>query len=592
MVRFPGRFRGWGECGGRGAARAAGMALVLVLAATVMAAAADPAPLTTADPAIDLGDLKLLVDPLTRAEVEVEARGWFGLVRAKVAEVSEAELAVRRKNREIKALGKVKAAAEKVAATSSQIESEAEGSDAEKARRLAEAEAALARSVAASRNGQPEPASAAAPAATSGAAPAAKAEARPGQPKPDEAGKARGEAEKGGKDKGEHPKGEKGRHASSAPPSSMPPSSAPLSPVPASPALSPAHMAPPGHAPAVSAATDTDIVNRAVTEAVREAEKTGDGSQVAGMVEAASKEAEAAREVEVLAVDAETASSAPPAVAAAQEERKAEALTAELDRAEAAKSDVKVELVDYSTRLASERTALTDRLNLVLDNLELKGGKAEEMRQYVAAVGGLNIDVTDQTATVARVRSWLTAEEGGLRWARNLGIFLGYVLGSVVLAWIVRGIVNRMMGVAGAASNLLRNFVINWSGRVVVFAGILAGLSALEVNLAPLLAIIGAAGFVVAFALQGTLSNFASGLLIMVNKPFDVGDDVTVGGDIAGEVQEVNTFSTVIHADDGTVKIVPNNSIWGGVIVNRSTGRITREGEPASTADIAVAKRA
>ncbi len=101
--------------------------------------------------------------------------------------------------------------------------------------------------------------------------------------------------------------------------------------------------------------------------------------------------------------------------------------------------------------------------------------------------------------------------------------------------------------------------------------GFLLALSALQVNLAPLLAVIGAAGFVVAFALQGTLSNFASGLLIMVFKP-DVGDYVEVGGGIKGKVTHVTIFSTYIRTDDGLVKIVPNDNIWKNVIVNETTG--------------------
>ena len=111
-------------------------------------------------------------------------------------------------------------------------------------------------------------------------------------------------------------------------------------------------------------------------------------------------------------------------------------------------------------------------------------------------------------------------------------------------------------------------------------------MSALEVNLAPLLAIIGAAGFVVAFALQGTLSNFASGLLIMTNKPFDVGDEVEVGGGIKGRVTRVSIFSTYIETDDGLMKIVPNDNIWKSVIVNQTTGVVkappaTAEAKPA-----------
>jgi small conductance mechanosensitive channel len=95
-----------------------------------------------------------------------------------------------------------------------------------------------------------------------------------------------------------------------------------------------------------------------------------------------------------------------------------------------------------------------------------------------------------------------------------------------------------------------------------------------------LLAVIGAAGFVVAFALQGTLSNFASGILIMVFKPFDIGDQVDVGGGIKGKVIGVNIFSTRILTDEGLQNIVPNDNIWKNVIVNLTTGVSKEPGEP------------
>jgi small conductance mechanosensitive channel len=78
---------------------------------------------------------------------------------------------------------------------------------------------------------------------------------------------------------------------------------------------------------------------------------------------------------------------------------------------------------------------------------------------------------------------------------------------------------------------------------------------------------IGAAGFVVAFALQGTLSNFASGLMILYYKPFDVGDWVEVAG-MSGSVSALNLVSTTISTGDNKKMIVPNNSIWGDVITN------------------------
>ncbi len=173
---------------------------------------------------------------------------------------------------------------------------------------------------------------------------------------------------------------------------------------------------------------------------------------------------------------------------------------------------------------------------------------------------------------MARISAWLTADEGGLRWAFNLATFLAYIIGSIIVAWIARMILRRLMRDSHMTSHLLRDFIIVSSGRIIVAIGVLLGLSSLEVNLAPLLAIIGAAGFVVAFALQGTLSNFASGLLIMVNKPFDVGDEVEVGGGIKGKVSRVSIFSTYILTDDGLLKIVPNDNIWKSVIVNQTTG--------------------
>jgi small conductance mechanosensitive channel len=181
---------------------------------------------------------------------------------------------------------------------------------------------------------------------------------------------------------------------------------------------------------------------------------------------------------------------------------------------------------------------------------------------YIASIGGIKIDVTDRTATLARISGWLSSEEGGLRLARDVGTFLAYIIGSIIVARIVRMILRRVMSGDHVTSHLLRDFIVSSSGRVIVAVGFLLALSALEVNLAPLLAVIGAAGFVVAFALQGTLSNFASGLLIMVFKPFDDGDEVEVGGGIKGKVSNVNIFSTSIRTDDGLVKVVPNDNIW------------------------------
>jgi len=87
------------------------------------------------------------------------------------------------------------------------------------------------------------------------------------------------------------------------------------------------------------------------------------------------------------------------------------------------------------------------------------------------------------------------------------------------------------------------------------------------VNIGPLLAGIGVVGFVVGFALQDTLSNFAAGFMILLYRPYDVGDFVTAGG-VTGTVQSMSLVSTTFKTGDNQRIIVPNGSIWGGTIQN------------------------
>ncbi len=496
-------------------------------AADAKAAAKEAEPVTTKDPQIALDDLDLLLEPMTKEETETEAKGWYSLLRAKEREISVAELDVRRKNREIAQLEKQKAAAADLAKATEEVKAATSDKDKEAANQhLAEAQKTLAETV---KTATKETAKEDKKAEATTAAMAKQADAAP-------------------------------------PPAAAVDSSAPT-----------------GGAKVIAAASDKDILQKAAAAAEKKSEGTGDTAKVEKVVAATEKEAAAADQIKSLAEStpaaagsavAANAAAAPGAASAAVADtsKKAEKLAEKADEATAAKTDVKVQLVDYSTQLMSERTALTDRLKLVLDKFEAKGGDGKLYRMYIASIGGIKIDVTDRTATLARISGWLTSEEGGLRLARDLGIFLAYILGSVIVARIVRMILRRVMRGDHVTSHLLRDFIVSSSGRVIVAVGFLLALSALEVNLAPLLAVIGAAGFVVAFALQGTLSNFASGLLIMVFKPFDDGDEVEVGGGIKGKVTNVNIFNTYIRTDDGQVKIVPNDNIWKNVIVNQTTG--------------------
>src|SRR5277367_946607 len=493
-------------------------------------AAKEAEPVTTKDPGIALDDLDLLLEPMTVEEIGTEAKGWFALVQAKEREISVAELDVRRKNREIAQLEKQKTAAADLAKATEEVKAAATDKDKEAAaQHLAEAQKNLASTV-------------------------------------ETAKKETVKEEK----KAEATTTAMAKQADAAPPP---------------PAATDAGTAAAG-AKVMPAASDQDVLQKAAETAAKKSDGAGDTAKVEKVVAAGEKEAAAADRIKKLAESAPAAAGTAATVAVADTSKKAEKLAEKADEASAAKTDVKVQLVDYSTQLMSERTALVDRLKLVLDKWEAKGGDPKAYRLYIASIGGIKIDVSDRAATMARISAWLTADEGGLRWALNLATFLGYVIGSIIVAWIVRMILRRAMSGSRVTSHLLRDFIISSSGRIIVLIGVLLGLSALEVNLAPLLAVIGAAGFVVAFALQGTLSNFASGLLIMVNKPFDVGDEVEVGGGIKGKVTRVSIFSTYIETDDGFMKIVPNDNIWKSVIVNQTTGVVKAPSvEEAKSAD-------
>jgi small conductance mechanosensitive channel len=108
---------------------------------------------------------------------------------------------------------------------------------------------------------------------------------------------------------------------------------------------------------------------------------------------------------------------------------------------------------------------------------------------------------------------------------------------------------------------------IVYAGALIAVA--LIALSHLGVQTTSFIAILGAAGLAIALALQGSLSNFASGVLIIIFRPFKAGDMVDVAG-ISGVVERVDIFQTIFKTGDNKKIIVPNSQITGGAIINYS----------------------
>lgn len=231
------------------------------------------------------------------------------------------------------------------------------------------------------------------------------------------------------------------------------------------------------------------------------------------------------------------------------------------------KKDVKTALLVHVTDLVAERTALIDRLNVVLTELKAKGGDPKEYDTYIMAVSGIKVDVTDASATWTTITGWLTSPEGGLRWALNIVKFIVIVFVFYLLSIVTGKATQKAFTKAQNISTLLRGFLVISMRRLVLLIGFFVGLSALEINVGPVLAVIGAAGFVIAFALQNSLSNFASGILMLIYRPFDIGDAVSVAGGL-GKGESMHLLSTQLRTPDNQLLIVPNNSVWGGVITN------------------------
>jgi len=124
-------------------------------------------------------------------------------------------------------------------------------------------------------------------------------------------------------------------------------------------------------------------------------------------------------------------------------------------------------------------------------------------------------------------------------------------------------------------SLLLRRMVVSIVRNSIMVIGVLIALSQVGISLGPLLAGLGVVGFVVGFALQDTLSNFAAGLLILIYRPFDVEDLIEAGG-VSGMVSNMSLVNTTILTFDNQTIVVPNNKIWGDVIKNVTAQAIRR----------------
>lgn len=152
--------------------------------------------------------------------------------------------------------------------------------------------------------------------------------------------------------------------------------------------------------------------------------------------------------------------------------------------------------------------------------------------------------------------------------AKLLGAILVWIVGS----WIIKGLIRAFTGILEKrdVDASLKPFLKNITSTLLKILLIISVLSMLGIEMTSFIAIIAAAGLAVGLALSGTLQNFAGGVVILLFRPFKVGDYITAQG-YSGTVNEIQIFSTILRTPDNKTVIIPNGELSTSALTNYST---------------------
>ncbi|NAZ52210.1 mechanosensitive ion channel [Vibrio toranzoniae] len=242
------------------------------------------------------------------------------------------------------------------------------------------------------------------------------------------------------------------------------------------------------------------------------------------------------------------------------------------------KAAIKTELERFSERISTMVASLEKTITLMEPfGVDVTSYK----RVLLTTTGDINVDVLEVDVALELLDGWLRslsswAFENTPSFIVKLALFLGILYVTRLISNITRETVRKSVSHSKMDFSLLmQEFFVSIASKAVVFIGLLIALSQIGIELAPLLTGFGVAGIIIGFALQDTLSNFASGLMILIYRPYDVGDMVKVSG-VQGTVKDMNLVSTTVQTIDNQRLVIPNNKVWGDVINNITAERVRR----------------
>ncbi len=153
-------------------------------------------------------------------------------------------------------------------------------------------------------------------------------------------------------------------------------------------------------------------------------------------------------------------------------------------------------------------------------------------------------------------------------WIINIALAAAIFIVGRMIVKALRGLLEKMLR-KSRMDDILVNFVTSIANILMLLVVVVASLDQLGVDTTSMIALVGAAGLAIGLALQGSLQNFAAGVMLIIFRPFKEGDFVEVAG-VSGIVEQITIFNTIMRTVDNKEVIVPNGNIYSDVITNYS----------------------
>ncbi|WP_105902752.1 mechanosensitive ion channel family protein [Vibrio gangliei] len=241
-------------------------------------------------------------------------------------------------------------------------------------------------------------------------------------------------------------------------------------------------------------------------------------------------------------------------------------------------SQLKLE-ISYLQRDIDTYSKGLSRLADTADSLDID--TVQFRQKLFVATGDITHDILTWGVMKSTLISWFTQFKAWfMKSSPNmlLNVFMFVLIMAIarVFAQVVHHILKKAVKAPHLKlSNLMQQFILSMSVKIIFCVALLIALAQVGLDLTPVIAGLGVAGIIIGFALQDTLSNFASGMMLLIYRPFDEGDWINAAG-VEGTVNDVSLVNTTIRTFDNEVLLVPNSKIWMEVIINRTYEKVRR----------------